>query len=160
VDREVGEEPDTLLFARRDGSPWRLDDWDNWRNRHFHEATRAVGLGTPRPYDLRHSFASLLIREQRVSIVDLADMLGHAPTMTLDTYSHVMREHRGQPPVAAETWITTADAASAAAAPRTPHPLDALSRCCRTSCLRPRHDLSDIPARSRVRGRSAAEGLP
>ena len=26
-----------------------------------------AGLGTPRPYDLRHSFASLLIREQRVS---------------------------------------------------------------------------------------------
>jgi integrase len=102
----------------QDGSPWRLDDWTNWRNRHFHEATRASGLGTPRPYDLRHSFASLLIREQRVSIVDLADMLGHAPTMTLDTYSHVMREHRGQPPVAAETWITTARRqASAAPAP-------------------------------------------
>ena len=112
---QVGEEPDTLLFARKDGSPWRLDDWTNWRNRHFHEATRTVGLGTPRPYDLRHSFASLLIREQRVSIVDLADMLGHAPTMTLDTYSHVMREHRGQPPVAAETWITTARRRASAA---------------------------------------------
>jgi integrase len=94
---------DTLLFPREDGAPWRLDDWNNWRNRHFHGATKALGMGTPRPYDLRHSFASLLIREQRVSIVDLADMLGHAPTMTLNTYSHVMREHRGQPPVSAET---------------------------------------------------------
>jgi integrase len=99
---------DALLFGRADGSPFRLDDWNNWRNRHFHRATVAVGLGRPRPYDLRHSFASLLIREQRVSIVDLADQLGHAPTMTLDTYSHVMREHRGASPVDAVEWIMRA----------------------------------------------------
>ncbi|MCW3010787.1 MAG: site-specific integrase [Solirubrobacterales bacterium] len=110
---------DTLLFPREDGAPWRLDDWNNWRNRHFHGATRAIGLGEPRPYDLRHSFASLLIREQRVSIVDLADMLGHAPTMTLDTYSHVMREHRGQQPVSAQDWISTARR-QASAAPSPP----------------------------------------
>ena len=34
----------------------------------------AAGLGRPRPYDLRHSFASLLIREQRASIVERADL--------------------------------------------------------------------------------------
>jgi hypothetical protein len=48
------------------------------------------------------------MREQRVSIVDLAEQLGHAPTMTLDTYSHVMREYRGAPPVDAEDWIRRA----------------------------------------------------
>jgi integrase len=94
-----------LLFGRSDGHAWRLDDWNNWRNRSFLPAAQAAGLGRPRPYDLRHSFASLLIREQRVSIVDLADQLGHAPTMTLDTYSHVMREYRGAPPRDAEEWI-------------------------------------------------------
>ena len=97
-----------LLFGRSDGEPWRRDDWNNWRNRSFLPAARAAGLGRPRPYDLRHSFASLLIREQRVSIVDLADQLGHAPTMTLDTYSHVMREYRGAPPRDAEEWIREA----------------------------------------------------
>ncbi len=97
-----------LLFGRRDGEPWRLDDWNNWRGRCFHRASRAVGLGQPRPYDLRHSFASLLIREQRVSVVDLADQLSHAPTMTLDTYSHVMREFRGAPPRDADEWIREA----------------------------------------------------
>jgi integrase len=97
-----------LLFSRPDGGPWQRDDWNNWRNRQFHPAAHGAGLGRPRPYDLRHSFASLLIREQRVSIVDLAEQLGHAPTMTLDTYSHVMREHRAASPVDAEEWIRRA----------------------------------------------------
>jgi integrase len=98
----------SLLFGRDDGDPWTLDDWNNWRNRCFHKASKAAGPGKRRPYELRHSFASLLIREQRQSVVDLADQLGHAPTMTLDTYSHVMREHRGAPPREAEGWIREA----------------------------------------------------
>lgn len=101
-------EAETLLFGRADGQPWRTDDWDNWRNRHFFPAAREAGLGRPRPYDLRHSFASLLIREQRTSIVELADQLGHAPTMTLDTYSHVFAEHRREEPVDITEWILRA----------------------------------------------------
>lgn len=107
-------DPNRLIFGRPDGMPWRLDDWNNWRARAFQAAARDVGLGQPRPYDLRHSFASLLMREQRVSIVDLAEQLGHAPTMTLDTYSHVMREYRGAPPVDAEDWIRRAREEAAA----------------------------------------------
>lgn len=106
--QSVRVHPGPLLFGRSDEAPWTLDDWNNWRGRCFHRASRAAGLGQPRPYDLRHSFASLLISEQRVSIVDLADQLGHAPTMTLDTYSHVMREHRGAPTRDAEGWIREA----------------------------------------------------
>ena len=101
-------EPTRLLFGRADGRPWRTDDWDNWRNRHFFPAARDAGLDRPRPYDLRHSFASLLIREQRTSIVELADQLGHAPTMTLDTYSHVFAEHRREEPVDVTQWILRA----------------------------------------------------
>ena len=65
-------------------------------------------MGTPRPYDLRHSFASLLIREQRTSIVELAEQLGHAPTMTLNTYAHVYAEHRRGEPIDVNAWITRA----------------------------------------------------
>jgi integrase len=68
-----------FLFGRRDAL-WRPYDWNNWRKRHFHAVTQPLGLGRPRPYDLRHSFASLRIREHDVSIVDLAAQLGHAPT--------------------------------------------------------------------------------
>lgn len=100
-----------FVFARADGGPWRADDWNNWRHRRFDPATAAAGLGRPRPYDLRHSFASLLIREQRTSIVEIAQQLGHAPTMTLNTYAHVMAEHRRTTPVDIEQWITSARAA-------------------------------------------------
>jgi integrase len=62
------------------------------------------------PYDLRHSFASLLIHEKRLSIVEIADQMGHAPTMTSDTYGHVMRELRGAEPVSAEDQIRRARA--------------------------------------------------
>src|SRR4051812_44788868 len=45
-------------FVRSDGELWQKTDWNNWRKRHFYAATEAVGLGRPRPYDLRHSFVS------------------------------------------------------------------------------------------------------
>jgi integrase len=97
-----------FIFPRPDGEPWRGDDWSNWRNRTFHPAAARAGLDRPRPYDLRHAFASLLIREQRTSIVELAEQLGHAPTMTLSTYTHVFREHRRSEPVDVTEWIQRA----------------------------------------------------
>ncbi len=101
------EDRDTL-FPRSDGGWWLKDDYDNWRGRRFHRFTKQLGLGTPRPYDLRHAFASVLIQEQTSSVVDIADQLGHSPSETLKTYSHVMREYRRRPPVAAETLIRQA----------------------------------------------------
>jgi hypothetical protein len=44
-----------------------------------------------RPYNLRHSFVSLLIHEGR-SVVEVAQQAGHSPTMTLDVYAHVFDE--------------------------------------------------------------------
>jgi len=111
---------EALVFSRPDGRPWRTDDWNNWRNRHFFPAAKAAGLGRPRPYDLRHSFASLLIREQRTSIVELADQLGHAPTMTLNTYAHVFAEHRREEPVNVDEWIAHAREAARQPSERAP----------------------------------------
>ena len=96
------------VFARSDGEFLRRTDWNNWRNRRFYAACEACGLGRPRPYDLRHSFASLLIREQKTSIVELAQQLGHSPTETLKTYGHVFAEYRRQQPVPADDWIAQA----------------------------------------------------
>jgi integrase len=98
----------TFLFGRADNTVWQRDDYNNWRNRHFHKATKALELGTPRPYDLRHSFASLRIREKDVSIVELASQLGHAPTETLKTYAHVFSEYRRQQPRTADELIREA----------------------------------------------------
>jgi integrase len=51
----------------------------------------AVGLVGGTPYDLRHSFASLLIHEG-VSVVEVARQMGNAPDVTLGTYAHVFEE--------------------------------------------------------------------
>lgn len=59
------------------------------------------------PYDLRHSFASLLIHEGR-DIAYIAEQLGHSPARTLDTYTHVMRELQDQERVPAEEEIRRA----------------------------------------------------
>jgi hypothetical protein len=50
----------------------------NWRKHAFVPAAQAAGLNAPRPYDLRHSFVSLLINEG-VSIVEVARQAGHLP---------------------------------------------------------------------------------
>jgi hypothetical protein len=71
-------------------------------------AATAAGVETPRPYDLRHSFASLLIHEGRHSIVDIAAQLGHDATMTLSTYAHVVAELRDAPKAGADEQIRIA----------------------------------------------------
>jgi integrase len=83
--------PTDLIVPRHDGRGWKLDDYKNWRRRHFDPALDTAGLERTRPYDLRHSFASLMI-QGGYSPVELAAELGHAPTLTLDTYSHVFSE--------------------------------------------------------------------
>jgi integrase len=81
-----------LVFPRPDGEEWTDHDWRNWRNRTFAAAGRACGLSAGvRPYDLRHSAASLWLHDGR-SVVEVAQWLGHAPFMTLDTYGHVIAE--------------------------------------------------------------------
>ena len=98
-----------LIFPRPDGEPWRDTDWRNRRNRVFQPAAKKAGLSQTRPYDLRHSFVSLLIAERR-TIIEVARQAGHSPTMTLDTYGHVFDELEDAEPVTAEELIRQARA--------------------------------------------------
>ncbi len=84
-----------LVFARKDGLPWRRHDWNNWRRRVWRPALERAEVAHAPPYDLRHAFASLQIRAG-ASIPELAEQLGHSPAMTLSTYSHVIRELKGE----------------------------------------------------------------
>jgi integrase len=126
-----------LIFPRADGDAWRDYDYRNWRRRVYQPATVAAGVATleqqretvlvdgqrrrrlrtkyagPRPYDLRHSFASLLIHEGRLSVVELAHQLGNSPETLLRTYAHVFAELRGQPKVPADVQIAKARSAGA-----------------------------------------------
>ena len=96
-----------LVFPNGTGGPWRETDWRNWRKRVYRPAARASGVSGSRPYDLRHSFCSLLIYEG-ASVVEVARQLGHSPTMTLGTYGHVFEEFEGSARVSAEEQIRRA----------------------------------------------------
>lgn len=97
-----------LVFPGHDEGLWDADDWRNWRRRVFSPAAKAAGLAKDtRPYDLRHSFVSLLLAEGR-SPIDVARQAGHSPTMTLDTYGHVIDELESAKRVSAEEAIRRA----------------------------------------------------
>lgn len=98
---------DALVFPTRDGGLWRDHDWRNWRRRTFEVTVTATGAPKMRPYDLRHAFCSLLLHEGQ-TVVEVARQAGHAPTMTLSTYAHVMAEIEEGERVSAEAAIRAA----------------------------------------------------
>src|SRR3954470_10492065 len=100
--------PTAPVFPAASGAFWRATDWRNWRKRIYKPVAESVGLEGARPYDLRHAFASLLIHEGRLSVVEIAAQLGHNPTVCLDTYAHVMAEERDGEHVSAEEQIVAA----------------------------------------------------
>jgi integrase len=69
------------------------------------------GYAGPRPYDLRHAFASLMFHEQR-NPLEIADMMGHDPQVLFRTYAHLMAELRGAAPIAAEDQVRNAKRAT------------------------------------------------
>lgn len=99
----AGRPADDILVLPPTGEPtadahpeavtWTKTDWQTWRTSRW---DRACKLATPsissRPYDLRHSFASLLLAEGR-SIHYVARRLGHSPALTLSTYGHLFAEY-------------------------------------------------------------------
>lgn len=89
-----------LIFGRKsDGEAWTKNDYDNWRSRirrdgsrgrSFKAAAEAVGLGaTLKPYDLRHTGASLYAAAGW-NHVEIAHQLGHSPEQSMRTYQHLL----------------------------------------------------------------------
>jgi integrase len=67
-------------------------------------------MSTPssaRPYDLRHSLASLLFAEGR-NPGEIAEMMGHSIETLLGTYVGVIEELRGKPQQPADELIREA----------------------------------------------------
>ncbi len=127
-----------LVFPAPDGSPWNADRARNWRKRAFAEAGDAAGVPTARPYDLRHSYVSLLIA-QGATVVEVARQAGHAPTMTLNTYAHLFDEQDGADHRPAEEQISAARLATV------PPEVSVL-------CPRPGHDLNPGKEKPRITG--------
>lgn len=107
--------PGALLFPRADGKPWRETDYRNWRRRTFKPAVQRASLEITRPYDLRHAFASLLIRDGRLSLAEIADQLGNSVATLSDVYAHVIADMKGQKRMPADAAIVKARAGQRAA---------------------------------------------
>jgi integrase len=80
-------DPDALVFTMPAGGPLRASKFGE---RYFRPAVRAAGLPEAlRVHDLRHTAASLAIREG-ASVKAVQAMLGHkSATVTLDRYGHL-----------------------------------------------------------------------
>jgi len=99
---------DALIIPSTKGDPWTKTDWENWCNRQWVPACRRAGLGTiPRPYDLRHSFASLLLADGRQPLY-VAEQLGHSPAVLHNTYAHLFAEYADRRQVDPECEIDRA----------------------------------------------------
>lgn len=82
-----------LVFAVSNGNPL---DWKVVVRRHFKPIARRAALSTVRPYDLRHTCATLLLASgENIKVV--SERLGHASAaLTLDVYSHVLPDMQQQ----------------------------------------------------------------
>jgi integrase len=127
-----------LIFPAPDGSPWNADRARNWRKRTFADAAEAAGVPNARPYDLRHSYVSLLIA-QGATVVEVARQAGHAPTMTLSTYAHLFDEDDGADHRPADDQIRAAR-------------LAIVSPEVSVLCPRPGHDPSPGKEKPRISG--------
>lgn len=98
---------DALVLLDHHGQPISYASLNRWRERVWAPALEAAGVPYQRPYDLRHSFASLLAHEGR-PVTYIAAQLGHSAQESLRTYQHVIAELEDQPHVSAEDAIRAA----------------------------------------------------
>ncbi len=79
-----------------------------WARDRWTPSCRAVGLDpVPRPYDLRHSFVSLLLAAGRQPLW-IAKQAGHSLAVLLSTYAHLIDEFAEHERVDPETEIAKA----------------------------------------------------
>jgi integrase len=107
--RTASAEPpeDVLLFPDERGHQWSANGFEKWCQRRFADLLKRAGLSSGRPYDLRQSFASLLLHEGR-DVIYVARQLGHGAELTLRTYGHVIEELEDSPQLPAEEAIRLA----------------------------------------------------
>jgi integrase len=89
LERNVADDANALVFTSTEGGPLR---YNNFRNRVWSKALRNFEGELPKGlsiHHLRHTCASLLIREG-ASVKAVQEQLGHSsPTVTLGVYAHL-----------------------------------------------------------------------
>lgn len=109
LERKPDRDGRQLLFPAPGGEPWSDSRYRNWRRRVFKPAVERASLPITRPYDLRHSAASLLIHAGW-PLTKVAEHLGHTVATLSDDYAHTIADMQDQAPVAVEDSILTARA--------------------------------------------------
>jgi integrase len=116
-----------LVVPRADGKAWLESDYRNWSRRTprgkprkdgtrtglpgpFARAAAAAGVPAITPYYLRHTYASLRLAEQRLSLQEIADELGHDVDVLAKIYAHVISEYRGEGAIDPDALIAEARA--------------------------------------------------
>ncbi|MGH7718420.1 MAG: tyrosine-type recombinase/integrase, partial [Gemmatimonadaceae bacterium] len=96
--------PFEVVFPTSRGTGWTRTDYGNWRARIWHGTQRSPGVAPQgmRPYDLRHTFISLLLRDPAYSRVEVAAEAGHSLQVQDRTYAHVIAELHGEGSAEAE----------------------------------------------------------
>jgi len=75
-----------LVFPRPDGSPWSPSAFSSG----FVHVAKKANVGPFRLHDLRHAFASIVLKAG-TNVKEVQGLLGHSSAkLTLDTYAHVM----------------------------------------------------------------------
>jgi integrase len=113
-----------LVFPMEDGRAWTDTAYRNWRRRVFRPAAEDAGVSNLRPYDLRHSFASLLFAEG-VNPAEISEQMGHSLQTLLTTYTHVIEELRGHERQSADTIVRQERGNDVTQTSRTPANADA-----------------------------------
>jgi len=100
---------DALIFPGIAGRTVTREAWKSWTRRTWADAWRAASDDerTPRVYDLRHSYVSLLLAEGR-TIHYVATQAGHDAQLTLSTYGHLLAEYADADRIDAEREIAQA----------------------------------------------------
>jgi integrase len=122
-----GASAESLVIPRDDDRPWHDHDYKNWGRKAargkvrkkdgartgqpgpFERARIAAGLADDiTPYYLRHTYASLRIAEQRLSLQEIAEELGHSLEVLAEHYAHVISEYAGKGKIDPEKLIQEA----------------------------------------------------
>lgn len=106
--KSLGRVAASSLIISSDGAPWTKSDWNMWVADRWRPACRAASIDpVPRPYDLRHSLASLLLHEGRRDHY-VARQMGHSTTVLHSTYEHLIEEYKDAINIDAEAEIAKA----------------------------------------------------
>src|SRR4029453_12108009 len=105
---DCGRPPDSEhVLPMKSGGLWTDSAYRNWRTKVYVPAAKAVGIKSPRLYDIPHSAASLMFAEGRTP-AEIAQHMGHSIQTLLGTYTHVIEELRGKPTKTADDLVRKA----------------------------------------------------